>query len=431
MALLKGNNPYLLILKAMNKSILLIFALIISFHVRGQKSDSLHFQSYSNAISLSKSSGKPILLFFYFDGCSACTKMEKIVLRDSVIVNYLNEKFICSNINAKKGEGIEINKIYNARSFPTLIICDSIGTILGKGIGFMAPEEFLRFCNRSIIRNTSLAGMREMYKQGNRSADFLYDYCFLLCGANEIDSTAVNEYLATQKPEDLQSKDNIQFIYTYAITNTKANFTISSPAFELLKTQPELFYQYYDTTQVDGRIVWIATQHFQYAIKEKDFNKMQECLNILSDYISTNYYRVNDVNGVYKSILFYTKNDHLAYNIIYQSIKGDNNKYNELIQKFEDENSSNPDALNGMAWTFVQNITDKQKLADAEKWIEQAIAIKNNYAYNDTYAWLLYKVGKYKQAIETAEKAISLAKAENEDFSGTTQLIEKINTVKE
>jgi tetratricopeptide (TPR) repeat protein len=82
-----------------------------------------------------------------------------------------------------------------------------------------------------------------------------------------------------------------------------------------------------------------------------------------------------------------------------------------------------------MAWTFVQNITDKQKLNDAEKWIEQAIAINNNYAYNDTYAWLLFKEGKYKQAIEIAEKAISLANAEDEDYCGTTQLIEKIKTV--
>ncbi len=384
---------------------------------------------FEQVLKQAKAENKPTFLYFHIDNCGACRQMEKKVFGDTVVAEYLSENFICCNINARKGEGIEISKIYKPLSYPTIIICDTIGVVIGKNVGFLSVDEFLHFCNISINRNTSLAGMREIYKQGNRSADFLYDYCYLLYGANEIDSITVNEYLATQKPEDLRSKDNIQFIYTYAITNTKANFNISSPAFELLKTQPELFYQYYDTTQVDGRIVWIATQHFQYAIKEKDFNKMQECLNILSDYISTNYYRVNDVNGVYKSILFYTKNDHLANNIIYHSIIGDEKKYNELSQKFEDENSNNPEALNGMAWTFVQNITDKQKLNDAEKWIEQAIAINNNYAYNDTYAWLLFKEGKYKQAIETAEKAISLAKAEDEDYSGTTQLIEKIKTV--
>lgn len=386
---------------------------------------------YKEAFDSARISNKPLFLYFHIDGCGACRQLEKKVFADTVIADYLSENFICCNINAKKGEGIEINKIYKTHSFPTLIICDTSGTIIGKGLGFMAAEEFLQFCNRSINRNTSLAGMREMYKQGIRSADFLFDYCHQLYGANEIDSLAINEYLDTQKPEDLSSKENIQFIYTYAITNTKANFDISSPAFELLKTQPELFYPYYDTTQVDGRIVWTATQNFQYAIKDKDLNKMQECLNILSDYISTNYYRVNDVNGVYKSILFYTKNDHLANNIIYQSIKGDDNKYQELIQKFEDENSSNPDALNGMAWTFVQNITDKQKLADAEKWIKQAISIHNIYAYNDTYAWILFRLEEYKKALEIAEKAILLAKTEAEDYGATIQLIEKINAAKE
>jgi thioredoxin-related protein len=388
-------------------------------------------EQYNEALAFAKLNNKPLFLYFHIDGCGACRQLEKKVFADRVIADYLSVNFICCNINAMKGDGIEINKIYKTQSFPTIIICDTSGTIIGKKIGFLAAEEFLQFCNRSINRNTSLAGMREMYFQGNRSADFLYDYCHQLYGANEIDSIAVNEYLATQKPEDLMSKDNIQFIYTYAITNTKTNLVVSSPAFELMKTRPELFYPYYDTTQVNGRIVWIALQNFQHAIKAKDLKKMQECLNVLSDYISMNYYRVNDVNGVYKSILFYTNNDHLANTIIYQSLTGDDKKYNELIQKFEDENSSNPDALNGMAWTFVQTITDKQKLADAEKWIKQAIAIRNKYAYNDTYAWILFRLGDYRKAHETAEIAILLAKDEEEDFSATTLLVEKINAAME
>ncbi len=384
---------------------------------------------FDQVLKQAKFENKPLFLYFYFDGCGACIQLEKKVFADTVFTKFLNENFVCCKINAKKGDGIEISKIYNARSFPTVVICDTSESILGKNIGFLATDEFLSFCERAINRSTSLAGMRDIYKQGDRSAKFLYDYCFQLYSADEADSLSINEYLLTQNPDQLRSKDNIQFIYTLAVTGTKSNFDMSSPAFELLNKHPELFYPYYDTTQVKGRIVWITAQNFQNAFKEKDSRKMQKCLMVLADYISTNYYRVNDVNGVFKSIIFYTPNDYLVNKIFYYSLNGDENKYNELVRSFVTENSSNPEALNSLAWEFVQNVTDIQKLRDAQSWIKQAIAIDNNYAYNDTFAWLLYKEKNYKQALETAEKAILLAKVNNEDFSETTKLIEKIKTV--
>jgi len=413
-----------------NITIALSFCIYTQSYGQGNQFD-IQNNSYEQIFEYAKKENKHVLLFFHIDGCGGCIKMEKHVFSDSLVFEFLNKDFIFCNINAKKGEGIGINKIYRTQSYPTIIICDTSGEVVGKNIGFLSVDEFLRFCNRSINRNTSLPGMREIYHQGNRSADFLIEYCYQQNGANEVDSIAVNEYLATQKPMNLRTKDNIQFIYTFAITNTKSNIDIASPAFELLKTAPELFYNNYDTTQVNGRIVWIAAQNFQYAIKEKDFQKMQNCLTILSDHISENYYRVNDVNGVYKSIIFYTQNDHLGNSIIYQSLIGNEVKYNELLKSFEDKNSNDPEVLNSMAWTFVQNISDKQKIKDAEKWIKQAISINNNYAYNDTYAWLLFKEGNYKQALEIAELAISLAKIGDEDYSATTQLIEKIKTVME
>jgi thioredoxin-related protein len=410
------------------------FALLLCINRQGfSQGDQYVVQnhSYEQVFDFANKENKHVLLFFYFDGCSACTNMEKNIFSDSSVIDYLNKEFLFCKINVLKDEGIAINKIYKTFSYPTNIICDANVTLLGKNIGYLKKDEFLLFCKRSVNSKTSLAEMKEMYNTGNRSADFLFDYCLELGRAIELDSIPINEYLSTQKPEKLRSKKNIQFIYTYAITYTKANIAISSPAFELLHSQKELFYQQYDTTQVKGRVVWIAEQNFQDAIIKEDFQKMQKCLMILSDYVSDNYYRVNDVNGVYKSVIFYTKNDHLSNNIIYQSLIGDEIKYNELIRIFMIENINNPEALNGMAWTFVQNVTDKQKLKDAVVWIEQAIVINDNYAYNDTFAWLLFKEEKYKQALEIAEKAIHLAKANNEDYNGTIQLIQKIKTVLE
>ncbi len=385
--------------------------------------------AYEQVFEKAKKENKHILLFFHIDGCGACIKMEKNVFSNLSVLEYLNRNFIYYKINAIKDEGIEINKIYKTQSYPTTIVCDTSSTILGNAIGFHTIDEFLSFCERSVNSKTSLAAMRETYMAGDRSVNFLFEYCHMLYQANEVDSIAVNEYLSTQKPDQLRSKDNIQFIYTCAITNKKANYNISSPAFDLLHSHKELFYQYYDTTQVKGRIVWSAIQRFQEAITANDFQKMRKCLNILSDYITLDYYRVNDINGVYKSVIFYTPSNHLANRILYQSLIGNSIKYNELIRIFMEEYGNDPEALNELVWAFVQNIAEEQKLKDAEEWIEMAIAINDSYAYNDTFAWLLFKEGEYKQALEVAKKAIHLAKTNNEDYHGTVQLIQKIKTV--
>jgi hypothetical protein len=51
----------------------------------------------------------------------------------------------------------------------------------------------------------------------------------------------------------------------------------------------------------------------------------------------------------------------------------------------------------------------------------------------DTYAAVLYKSGKNKEALMVANKAIEIAKREKytaEDYQGTTDLINKIKAIK-
>ena len=154
-------------------------------------------------------------------------------------------------------------------------------------------------------------------------------------------------------------------------------------------------------------------------------------MQILSKYISDKFFRVYDVNGVYKSMITYSANDNRINTILFQNLTGDEVEYNLRVKDFLLINANDFDAYNSLAWSFAIYIDNMQKLNEAEKWIEQAITINNNYAYNDTFAWILFKEKKYKQALAIAEKAISLAKTTGEDYSGTTQLIEKIKAIKE
>ena len=89
--------------------------------------------------------------------------------------------------------------------------------------------------------------------------------------------------------------------------------------------------------------------------------------------------------------------------------------------------------LNSIAWTFYEKVEDKEALLKAELWASKACVLEKNYANLDTYAAVLYKVGKKDLALQMANKAIDAAKKEKyttEDYKGTTELIEKIKAAK-
>jgi len=97
--------------------------------------------------------------------------------------------------------------------------------------------------------------------------------------------------------------------------------------------------------------------------------------------------------------------------------KGD--KY--FVQEYE---------FNDAAWMIYEQSNDKAALLKAEEWMKKVVATgSNEYAYQDTYAALLYKLGKKADAKAAAVKAIEMAKEKgmNEgDYKATSELLIKI-----
>ena len=82
--------------------------------------------------------------------------------------------------------------------------------------------------------------------------------------------------------------------------------------------------------------------------------------------------------------------------------------------------------LNSLAWDLYETETNNDKLLSGIKCAKRSIALDKNYYNTDTYASLLYKIGKYPSALEYANKAIELAKSNNQSYTGTESLIKSI-----
>ena len=107
--------------------IILIIAAVLIMKLSSIASDTtlvLRPVSYSQVFELAKREKKAVLLYFHFDGCGACVKMEKTTFLDKKVADFYNSNFVCLEVNTRKGEGIETNKIYNILLHPSYLFLD-------------------------------------------------------------------------------------------------------------------------------------------------------------------------------------------------------------------------------------------------------------------------------------------------------------------
>ena len=381
--------------------------------------------SYSEVFELAKQEQKAVFMYFHFDGCGACVNMEKTAFVNKRVTDFYNENFICFEVNTRKGEGIEINKIYNVKLHPSFLYMDENGEILHKIVGIYSPEEFVLQAQTSLDPANTMKAFKRQYQHGNREAEFLLDYCYKLRNSYELDSLRINEYLATQTLEDFAQERNIKFIYEFAVHNFNITIPINSSAFQFLLEHKDKFETYFEADQVATRIIWILNSVIYQAIENLDDSLFNKVIEILSDFDNGKMHAFKEMDGRTTGMIT-SKNLVLSSKMAFYEKSGDTKMFQAALKQYLDIIWDDSNALNTLAWDYYEHYEDKERIGAALNWVKRSIELNINYANQDTYAALLYKFGEYDTALQQAEKAIDIAKKDGKDYRGTIELIEKI-----
>lgn len=408
---------------------LLTFIIWSSTTLASEKTIVFRQVNYADLFELAKKENKSIMLYFHYDGCGACLQMEKTTFKDKKVVDYFNSNFINFEINTLKGEGLEINKLFNVKLHPAFIFVDNQGNELHKIVGVFSPEEFYKHANNVLLSNKNLTNYKRLYHSGNREPEFLFDYTYMLRDANELDSTVVNEYLDLCNENDYKLERNIKFIYEFSIHNFKIFLPFNNPRFNFLVTNRELFYKYFDSDQVKTRIVWILNNAIYNAIEEHDEETFREAINALKEFDNDDQYLFKERDGRITGMIT-DKNLVLSAMLHYYEKIGDTANYSKTLDTYITKIWDDADQLNDFAWGVYElaQETGAAKIQAAIKCSVRSIELDNNYANNDTYAWLLYKSGEMEKALKQAKKSIEIAKKSKDDYSDTQKLIDLYNS---
>jgi tetratricopeptide (TPR) repeat protein len=115
------------------------------------------------------------------------------------------------------------------------------------------------------------------------------------------------------------------------------------------------------------------------------------------------------------------------FRIDYYRMAGDQEKYLQATADYlETYSSEDAMELNNAAWNFFELVDDPDHLKLALGWARKSVNLEPGYYNYDTLAALYFKLGEKRKALKTAKQAISIAKAEGENYAATEALLEAI-----
>lgn len=225
-----------------------------------QNTDGIAFEdstvTFADACAKAKAEGKMIFIDCYTSWCGPCKRMAREIFPQKVVGDFFNKTFVCLKKDMEKGEGVELQKKYSVRAFPTLLFLDASGNEVNRIVG--AALDAAKFVEkvRGGLGEGSLTAMNAKYDAGRRDTAFVYAYLRVLGDAMQKEKAeAVTEELIRGREQALFT-DSAMYNALMRFTEDK-----DSPAFIFFSNNKDELYKHYPKKDVDWKIwyVWFRT----------------------------------------------------------------------------------------------------------------------------------------------------------------------------
>ncbi|MDP4237839.1 MAG: thioredoxin family protein [Bacteroidota bacterium] len=420
------------------KPLVIIFALFLSLMGFSQGIEFEH-GTWEKVLEKAKQTQKPIFVDVYTSWCGPCKKMSKDIFSLAEVGKAYNTGFVCYQIDAEKGEGIEIAKKYNVTSYPTYLFIAADGTLFSRSGGYMEAEKFIDISKNAFIDLNDpkpLSEWEKEYPQKKNDPAFMSDYIDKRLRLGKSVTSLFDEYLALL-PNDQRASDKIIQFYQRGSSNIKIN----SLAYKNLQDNAILFFP-----KLGGFVyTYLASaisNSFKLASETKDEQLLQQVVaanerlpktpqSKTKEELYMNYYKqTNDfakyVNyaTIYSNTSLMTISPDSVAKIDKKALEQFELIKSQLVGKVDStqlaqlkdylthaSRNKYSEALNNIAWEFFEKVTDVKVLEDALYWSKRSLEIyPDNHMFIDTYANLLYKLGHKEEAITNETEAIRIAK---------------------
>jgi len=438
----------------MKKLLLIIHALLFSMLGFSQGIEFEH-GTWKEVLAKAQQTNKPVFVDVYTTWCGPCKMMDRDIFPLEAVGKVYNAGFVCYHLDAEKGEGIEVAKKYEVKAYPTYLFIKADGTLFFRSMGSMEAKAFLEVSNTALSEfkdPKTLSDWEKEYAARKNDPKFLSDYIDKRSKQGLSNATFFDDYLKLI-PEEERTSDNVVRLYKYtaetlkvnsfAYTNLKKNndilagkfsgfnllyygientvseaakskneqlLTSAMSAYDQLpngvapNSKDELYMQYFQRTKETDKYVKHASNFCN-----NHLMKMNDDSIAIKDKVSAQLLEKRISAGEFANL----DSSRIAQIRAYAA-HGEKNKISLL--------------LNDIAWTVFLKVSDKNVLQNALNWSKRSRELApDNSGYLDTYANLLYKLGRKEEAITSEKEALGYdAKANKEPNATMVEVLRKM-----
>jgi thioredoxin-related protein len=407
------------------KNILPICCLLITLQLGiNAQNKGINFEkgsSWKSILAKASAENKYIFIDCYTTWCGPCKRMSENIFPMEEVGSFFNKNFInvkfqidttskdAEEIKAQYADAAFVSTTYKVASYPTYLFINSNGEPVHLAVGASDANTFIAKATNALDPEKQYFTQVRKYEAGNREVVFLKKLTLMALQEFERDATSkyAKAYLATNP--DLENKETRDFIYRTTSYSSDTGFSImlnNMAKFEAVIDKNEL-HNYLAMIILGSETIKNSSAFVNWDTKQWGNYSKQ----LTSKYPAF----APGVVALFKTTVFAGKKDWKAYA--------------GVVDKYAASQFISTAMLNNLVWNFFINCNDKKLLESALQWSKKTFEkeTKKEPGYIDTYANILYKLGRKKEALIWEKKAQAIAIEQGADKNWGQDVIDKIN----
>jgi thioredoxin-related protein len=378
--------------------------------------------TWSQMLNNAKIYNKYIFIDAYTTWCIPCKEMSVNVFPNQTLGEYINERFISVKVQMDETENDSdhvknwrkyarrMETIFDVGVYPTILLLSPDGSLVAKSEGLSSPDELLLFIQRTVTNYEALVHDVDEFHNGNADTSFLKRLVVKAESLlqNEIANDVAQSFINGLSEKELLQKDNLLFTYVYTKRSSDRGFKF----FQTSSTEVDKTLRAPNASKHKINTIIFSEEVKPYTINGvPDWNEITTRIVRKYGYIDREYYH--------------------GFRMIYaldKELWKDFGKYYKLY--FKVAYSRSGFHINNLSWKVFQHINNKRTLRVAVKTMKYNNEHKdiNSPITIDTYANLLYKLGRRRQAIQWESKAVELSNKQLNFVNTLTKMKNKVKT---
>jgi thioredoxin-related protein len=367
--------------------------------------------NWAKMVKKAKRENKFIFIDCYATWCGPCKMMDRQVYALQKVGDFCNDKFVCVKMQMdgttnRPESAMNINQdvksiadAYHINAYPTLLFFDPDGHLLRKTAGAISADEFIALAKEVLNPDKNYYRLLGKFKEGHLDTHQLGSLAIAALSLMDTTNSKVvaDAYVRRLEKEDSITREDVGIVQQLTLSSKDIGF--------------RLFYEHSDSLdRIMDDSAYSQGIVAQIVLKELMSNEIAT----LKDGVEPDWVAIErQLEGKYHR--YYAERTIIAARVSWAGQHKDWDEWSKWYVLYEDTygNKTVSDVwaayhLNSVAWAVFTYSNNNEALTHALSWSGRAVLMDPDPNYMDTYANILYRLGRKTLALQWESSAAQL-----------------------